>query len=87
MPSFDLSIIPTVSWNSGAFDSMPKPAKVNSHLTAEQGFDHKTVPAVQGYTPALQRKNSISPLFPGPEGAMVTMIGALPRIYGMKLTG
>ena len=37
MPSFDFSLIPAVPWNGGAFDSMPKPAEVISHLTALPG--------------------------------------------------
>ena len=34
VPSFDLSIIPAVSWNGGSFDSMPTLAEVISHLPA-----------------------------------------------------
>ena len=66
VPCFDLSFIPAVLWNSGAFVSMPKLARVISHLPVGTsagllaGFNHKNVPAVLGIYPGFaKRKVSI----------------------------
>ena len=66
MSCFDLSIVPTVSWNHGhgvgAFDSNAQTAMVISHFFMQgfeqaflQGFDNKDLSAVLGIYPGKEK--------------------------------
>ena len=82
-PSLDLSIIAAVLWNGGAFDSMAKNGQSNFTFNAgfEQGFDHKTVPTVQGIYLGFAKGKVNIPLLPSPTGAVVTNDWCIKHIW------
>ena len=83
MPHFDLSIVPAVPRNSGAFDSMPKLVGVISNLPAGfwQGFDHKNLSQCWHITGLCKQKSQYPHYSHGPTtGSFINLLNVLQRL-------